>query len=175
MIEVELRGLLDKKSYNRLMIFFADKADSFINDNKEVTYYEYNDGILKVVNEESSGRAKISLKIGDEFSGLGMDEHDVYLGSRSEVDKCKLILDRLDHKVKSVVYQQRNNCVYNGVEFAIKHTKDWGYHFEAEIVVDNQDDVKKARQKIIDVCSELNIVLMTADELRNFISKLQSK
>ena len=175
MIEVELRGLLSKQSYNRLLGFLISNASNIEHDDKIVDYYDYVEGILKVVDETSRTQAKISLKVGDEFSGLGMDEYDVHLGSTDDIASCKKILNSLGYKIKSTTLQKRINCTYEDVEFAIKHTRDWGYHFEAEVLVNNRSEVAIANDKIKKVCRNLDITVMNEDELRKFIQNLQTK
>ena len=169
MIEVELRGLLDKSSYHKLLTFFDCEACNIECDNKTADYYYYDDGILKVVDEHSKGKAKLSLKVGDEFSGLGTQEHDVYLKSSDDIVACRIVLGNLGYRIKSTVNQTRKNYTYSGVEFSVKHTNDWGYHFEAELVVESQFEVLEARNKIEDVCHHLGIEVMTSDDLRKFV------
>ncbi len=175
MIEVELRGLLDRQAYDKLLSYFINNANHIKDDDKKAYYYNYADGILKVVDETSQKSAKLSLKVGDEFLGLGMDEYDVYLGSTEDIIGCKKMLNSLGYKLKSTITQKRINCVYDGVEFAIKYTKDWGYHFEAEVVVGDRSEVTEASNKIKKACLDLGINVMNDDELRKFIQNLQSK
>ena len=72
MIEVEVRGLLTKREYLRVSSHLNENADTKEEDSKTAYYYDFQDGILKVVDEHSTGRTKLSLKLGDEFTGLGV-------------------------------------------------------------------------------------------------------
>lgn len=171
MVEVELRGLLDKADYSRVLQYLGSRATNKRQDDKIAWYYVFNGGIFKLVDEISRNRAKLSLKIGDESSGRGMEEVEFFL-DRNGLESCSVMLDRLGFTVKSTVNQRRINFSYKGVELAIKHTPDWGYHFEAEVVVDKPDQVLAARERIKAVCEELNMRPMSTEELRSFLSTL---
>lgn len=175
MIEVEVRGFLDEESYGRVVRYLQEHATRMDEDDKTAYYYEMENGILKVVNEHSANRAKLSLKIGDEFAGMGMEECEVYLQDEGQVSSCRQMLRALGYDIKSTVYQRRTNFYYRGIDFAIKHTPDWGYHFEAEIVVSKAEEGLAARKKIDQVCGELGMTPLTPEELRDFINTLQAK
>lgn len=175
MIEVEIRGLLDYGEYRRVLKYLHTHSDSGRSDDKIAYYYSLDGGILKLVNEYSNKKAKLSLKIGNEFKGNGMKEYELYFKNSVSMSDCQRLLQKIGYKIKSVVKQKRMNFLYRGVGLSLKHTRDWGYHFEAEILVNNPQQVPGAKKKLYFVCKELSIHPMSSDELFNFISRLDTK
>lgn len=172
MIEVELRGLLNRTQYGQILDFLEINGQGYEEDHKIAHYFGYSDGILKVVNEQSKGSYKLSLKQGNEYAGMGLEELDVYLSSKEDFSRAISLLEQLGFVVKSIVPQQRVNAIYKNVHFAIKHTPSWGYHFEAEMIVDDFDKASQAHNYIEGVCRELNLKPLSESQLRDFIAKL---
>lgn len=175
MYEVEFRGLLTEEKYYYLLDYLSANSDYVVEDNKLADFYDISNGILKVVDEISKNKYKLSIKLGDEFAGNGMEETEVYLRDSQSAAECRKVLNSLGYEIKSSVKQTRTNFMYKGVELAIKHTPSWSYHFEAEVLVDDKAKVLEARKSIQSVCNELDITPMLSDELKIFIAKLESK
>ena len=172
MLEVELRGLLSKAKYHDLTAQLERISDQVEEDNKTAYFYTIDNGILKVVDETSKSKYKLSLKIGDEFSGNGLNEMETYLTDQSSLHECMAILSTLGYTQKSVIKQRRKNYLYKGVAISLKHTPSWSYHFEAEILVNTEEEVTEARAHIEKICSDLSIIPMNEDELKTFIANL---
>lgn len=175
MIEVELRGFLEYAKYRDLLNFFEGHAADIEEDDKIATYFNYTEGILKVVDETSKNLYKLSLKQGDEYTGLGMSEIEVYMTTKQDYDISISVLRDIGFSVKSVIPQKRVNATYKNVFFSIKHTPSWGYHFEAEMLVKNEGSVQKANSHIRAVCDELRLKPLSAGALQDFINTLESK
>lgn len=172
MIEVELRGVIKKTQYDRLLNKFKKENFSIESDDKIAYYYEYNAGILKLVDETSKHRFKISHKLGDECKNMGLVETEAYFASTEDLHNAKKILKEMGFKLKFTIPQQRLNIIYHGVNFSLKYTPSWKYHFEAEILVDDAREVNRARQAILEVCKDLEVRPFTELELQQFLSRL---
>jgi len=64
--------------------------------------------------------------------------------------------------------QQRVNYRYKDCEIALKWSDAWGYHLEIEQVVDSKENQPKAEAQIRAVAEELEVRLMTEEELKQF-------
>lgn len=173
MIEVELRGFLTSDKYTYLLEFFKRHGSGLEDDSKTAHYFRYDQGILKIVDEKSQGKYKLSLKEGDEYKSLGMKETEIYLKSRSDYNTAFDLLESLGFVVKSTIEQQRTNVIYKEVQFALKYTVSWGYHFEAEMLVSDNHDIQNAQKHILDICSQLDIQTLTEAELQDFLRTLE--
>lgn len=172
MIEVELRGILSLAQHRQLLAFFKKHGQDYEEDNKVAHYFNYVDGILKVVHEQSKNSYKLSLKQGNEYAGMGLEELEVFLPSEEDFSRALSLLERLGFAMKSTVPQRRVNVMYKGVNFAIKYTPSWGYHFEAEMMVETFDETGRAHDYIKGVCEELGIEPLSESQLRDFVAKL---
>ncbi len=172
MIEVELRGLLSEVEYVGLRKFLKAHDEEWEEDNKVAHYFNYSGGILKLVNELSKDSYKLSLKVGDEYSSMGMHETEVYLSSDEDYQQAKSVMESLGFSVKSTVHQERINAKYRDVFFSVKYTPSWGYHFEAEMLVEKPDEVGKAHAHIQAVAGNLGLKTMSGQELKDFIASI---
>lgn len=102
-----------------------------------------------------------------------MKETEIYLESYSDYNTAFDLLESLDFVVKSTVEQQRTNVIYEEVQFALKYTVSWGYHFEAEMLVSDNYAIQDARKHILDVCSQLDIQTLIESELQDFLRTLE--
>ena len=129
MFEVEKRGILTKRGYDKLLSFLKKYGKSLGDDDKYVVYYIYSDKLLKAVDNASKGNAKISLKMNKIGNGSVFPETEIFF-HREDFTKIKFILDTIvtPEKVMTGV-QKRQNFIYKDCEFAIKWSKYWGYHF----------------------------------------------
>lgn len=173
MLEIEKRGLLTKQQYNKLLEFFEKKGEDLGADDKDVIYYIFPDKLLKAVNNISKGNAKISLKMNKIGEGSVFPETEVHF-PKEDFEKIKLILAKVVNPTQVMEgVQKRRNFIYKECEFAVKWSKEWGYHFEVEKVVGNKDLVKEAEKQLGIVAQELEIKIMTEQELKDFTRKAE--
>lgn len=71
--------------------------------------------------------------------------------------------------------QQRINYLYKGREIALKHGKIWGYHLEIEKLLENKEPQEATEVEIRSVANELEISLMSDEELKRFVQDHESK
>ncbi|MCX6753444.1 MAG: hypothetical protein NTV03_00030, partial [Candidatus Nomurabacteria bacterium] len=156
-----------------LIEFLSINGEDLGQDDKDVIYYIYNDKLLKAVHNISKKNAKISLKMNKIGQGSVFPETEIYFGE-SEFSKIKFVLDNITNPEKVMGgIQKRRNFVYKGCELAIKWSKEWGYHFEIEKVVNDKDLIDDIERELEQITSELNIKIMTEDELTEFTQKAE--
>src|SRR3989344_524724 len=173
MFEVEKRGILTKRGYDKLLSFLKKYGKSLGDDDKYVVYYIYSDKLLKAVDNASKGNAKISLKMNKIGNGSVFPETEIFF-HREDFTKIKFILDTIvtPEKVMTGV-QKRQNFIYKDCEFAIKWSKYWGYHFEIEKVVNDETQIQQANEDLENIAKELNIEIMSDGELKIFTKKAE--
>lgn len=133
------------------------------------------DKLLKVVDNISKNNAKIVLKLNKIGKGSDFEEIEIPIG-REQINDFVKILNALgftDNIMHS--FQKRQNYVYKGVEVALKHSEVWGYHLELEIMITDIKEKEQAEKKIREVANDLNIKLMTDQELAEFTKKAEEK
>lgn len=173
MLEIEKRGFLTEAEYNNLLDFLEKNGQNLGADDKDVIYYIYPDKLLKLVKNISKGNTKISLKTNKIGEGSVFPETEVFF-AKDDFDKLKIILDRIVQPEKVMEgIQKRRNFKYKDCELAVKWSKEWGFHFELELVVDSEAHIQVAENKLDEIAKELNIKIMTEQELKDFTKKAE--
>ncbi len=173
MLEIEKRGFLTEDKHDQLIRFFLKNGVDLGQDDKEVVYYIYNDKLLKLVHNLSKKNVKISLKTNKIGEGSVFPETEIIFNEEDFL-KIKFILDTVanpDKKMEGI--QKRRNFKYKNCEFAIKWSKEWGFHFEIEKMIDNEALASKAEKEIEKIATELDMKIMTEEELKNFTKKAE--
>lgn len=70
--------------------------------------------------------------------------------------------------------QKRTNYRYKNCEIALKYSDAWGYHMEIEQVIDSEDKKIEAEAQIRRVANELDVKLMTEEELKEFTRQAEN-
>ncbi len=175
MFEVEFRSKFDHKKFIALKEYLNARAENLGEDNKDCYYYIFSDKLLKLVNNISKKTAKISLKLSRIGDGAAFPEIEFYFPPQ-EFSTARRLFDALALPVKIMHGpQERNNYRYNGCEIALKHSDAWGYHLEIEQVVETKEKQQEAEEQIRQVASELEVKLMSEEELKEFTRAAESK
>jgi adenylate cyclase class IV len=169
-IEIEFRSRFDKKKYISLEKFFRDKAEDLGDDDKNVIFFILPDKLLKVVNNVSKKTAKLVLKLNKIGKGSDFKEIEIPINPL-DFEKAKNLFTLLGYSEAQESFQKRHNYNYKGVEISLKHSKDWGYHAELEIMVSNPEEKHEAEERILKTAKELDIHIMSDKELSAFTQK----
>lgn len=171
MYEIELRGKLTEDEYARAKDSLEKVARAGQND-KLSQFFKFEGGILKVSRHESGRKTVLSLKLGDETrNNLQEFEADC---AYDAFDSAVKLLEQLGYEKRELVEQRRIDYVLdNGCTISLKHTNDWGYHFEAEMLGKDKDQEAEIRKKIERVCQEFNLRYMTEQELTEFLQSIR--
>ena len=172
-IEVELRSRFSKEKYDELLSFLENNAKHLGTDDKRVWFFVMPDKLLKVTHNISKKNGKITLKLtkigyGSSFEGIE------FLISEDDVEKAVKLFTNLGHEYLFEPTILRRDFEYKGIEFAIKYSKTWGYHLEMEVLLDSTDKEKEAEDYIREVAKELDIHIMTEQELREFTENIEA-
>lgn len=170
--EVEFRGILSKRRYEELLNFFKKHAEDLGEDNRETVFFIIPDKTFKVTKNISKNKAKIALKVGNIKTGK-QEEIEIPLDIK-EVGKTINLFKALGFDELQYTSQKRHNFLYEGIEFAVKHSDDWDYHFEAEMIVSDKNQVRDAEQKIRKVCQKLNLRLLTEQEIKEMCERIDA-
>ena len=170
-IEHELRGLLSEDEFGVLAQRLEKEAVRITVDNKDTHFFVAPEGmVLKVVNSEYKGKI-ISFKIGDETVG-GLEEYEIPL--EDGIEGALKLFRHLGLKVNYVPQVRTNYLLNNDLEISMKHTPDWGYHFEIEYVREDQTlNSEEILQILKDECYALGIQPMSPDEIKKFIREIK--
>lgn len=173
--EIEFRSRFNKSTYTRLKSFLEKNAKDLGEDDKNVYFFILPDKLLKLVNNISKKSAEIVLKLNKIGRGSDFQELTAKIPPE-EINTLLRILKNLDI-YSSIIesFQKRHNYLYKNVEIALKYSKEWGYHAELEIVVNNLKNKNEAEDKIKLIADELKIKLMTDEELKEFTKKAEKK
>lgn len=172
-IEIEYRARFNEQKYNELKKFLNSEAKNLGKDDKDVYFFIMPNKLLKVVNNISKGNAEIVLKLNK--IGKGNDFEEITIPIKYEyVDKAVRLFTKInftDNIMHS--FQKRHNYFYRGVELALKHSDIWGYHLELEKVIKDRNKKSEAEKLLQEIAKELDVKLMTNEELREFTQKAE--
>lgn len=170
-VEIEMRARFDQAHHDALIQVLATHGEDLGADDKHIYFYVLPDKLLKVVNNLSSGTAKITLKTSRIGQGAAFPETEIPIAA-ADVAHAVAIFNALGFQdTMHEAFNQRRNFRYRGVEIAVKWSQAWGHHAEFEILLDGEpSDSEKAlaARQILQVADELGVHLMTEQELAEF-------
>ncbi len=180
-IEVEHRGVLTKRKFDELKLFLK-KNGKFLEEKDRFSVIYYPRG--KETFGLGSSKVDLKLRITNKKTELVLK-----YGKWSGNDARKEFLFPIDsRKFEEAieflfilgfyygVLQATNSYLYmyKGVEIVLVDVPKFGYYFEAEIAT-NENLVKRANQKIMLVCKELNLDVFNDKGLRNLLQRLNDR
>lgn len=167
--EVELRALLTEEKYQELKKFFDEQAVGEIDDADTYTFLtsELN---IKVKNQTSKGKAKITVKKGAECKN-SVDETELVIDP-SEVDNAVKLITALGFENNIPSLQKRINYQIGEITVSLKHETNWKYHIEAEVIVHTEAEVVEAKKKLEKFFAELHLTPMTEKQTQDLINSI---
>lgn len=165
-----MRSIFSRAKYDQLKKFLDTNAKFLGKDDKDVHFFIFPDKLLKVSNEVSGKKAKITLKLNKIGKGSDFEEMEIPI-ERKYVKKFINFFKLLGFKKYMRSFQKRLNYFYKGAEIALKYSEIWGYHAELEIMVKNKSEKSAAERKIRKIAKELGLKLMSDNELKKFTKK----
>lgn len=176
MIEVEVRGKIE--DFDKLLNKFREKAE-FIKEKDRFSLIYFTHGVVADVREIADEKIDLKLRVTDKkaeiifkYGEWGVMESRKEISVPISLDKFDDAVELLNHLGWStgVVMPTKTFAFdYKGIEFALVKIFDKSY-FEAEILVDKENEVEKARNKIISVCKEFNVEIFKDEEFINMIN-----
>jgi len=171
--EVELRGILSEETHGELGRYLGQHSERAQEDDK-ITYFFVTKGfILKVTHDLSRKKAKITVKLGDETQNI-LEEYEIDIPT-DKVEDAVNMYRHLGFTQVNRVYQKRTNFWYKETVVALKHTDDWGYHFEIEAMAANEVEAEQKKVYLTQVCQELGVTYMTPEQIREHIANINRR
>lgn len=170
--EVELRALLSKKRHDELSIQFEAITPGEIDDAETYTFLTSRINI-KVKNMTSRNKAKITVKNGAEYSQQ-TDESELPINPK-DIRKAVELITALGYPKHIPSLQKRINYQIGDITVSLKHETNWKYHIEAEIVVDSEEKIPEAKEKLHKFFKDLGITPMTEQENRALVNSVVVK
>lgn len=171
-IEVEYRALLSNKQYLTLLDFLSHNGKDLGADNKDVYFFLLPDRIAKVVKNVSNRGAEVVFKSNRLGRGKAFFKEITVPIQKRHFHQMVKIFKRLPFDESQFSSQIRRNFVYKGINIAVKYSSAWKYHCEFEIMVDNISQRTEAKKKISKIAEELNIKIMSEEELSKSAKKI---
>lgn len=157
-IEAELRSLISKEQYSRLLEFFQKNAKLNKEDYQESYYFDSEED-LRI--QRNSFFSKIWLKKG-KIHDDSREEIEIKF-SREDFGKVEKLFLSLGMKVEIKWFRKRYEFEWGGITVCLDHTKGYGYIIELEKMCSEEEKVEileLLKQKFI----ELNIPITPREE-----------
>lgn len=182
-IEVEIRGPLNKEEFFKLKNFLQ-KNGNYIKETDRFSLIYFRDYIPKDLSEIKDEKVDLRLRITNKKAELVM-KYGSFGGSDTRKEFSFLFpLEKFTEMTEFLTYlgwklgviNATKTFVYNykDIEFALVEIKGFGYYYEAEILIEENEDINNARRKIIDVCKEMNLREFTNEEFNNQCNKINN-
>ena len=173
-IEVELRGLLTPTQYHALQQRLLDEGVPCQADDKESYFFNFPRGVLKVCDEISQDRGKISLKLGKEAEGA-LEEHEIFI-SRDQVNAAITLLVACGYGEPHQVTQDRMNYALPTATLSLKFTEDFRHHFELEgEPVYDPSFVEEEKRRLRSICLEYGLVPLEPEEIEERVNSIKRR
>ncbi len=183
-IEVEYRGALTKKKFDELNSLLRKKGKFLGKKDRFSVIYFVSKKEIKKITEMKSVPIDLKIRITNKKTELVL-KYGKWGGKDARKEFCFPInSNKFDEMVEFLkilgFYHGVLNATkthfykYKGVEFALVRVPDYGYYFEAEMMV-NKDDVKKANEKIVAECKKLSLKIFNDNALCELLEGLNNR
>lgn len=170
--EVELRALITKEQYISLKKHFDSHATG-VQDNAETYTFLTSTHNIKIKKLLTQKKAKITVKKGAEFEQLA-EEIELPINP-TDVARAIDLITTLGFTQYLPSVQERINYIMKNITVSLKHETHWGYHIEAEIVVNDEAEIQYAKNSITQFFNKLGLTPMTEKETRSLINSIRKK
>lgn len=180
-IEVELRGLISKEKILELEeIFQKNGKFKGVKDRILIDYSTYlpNEGIE---NRTKDIRLRVTNKIPEIIVKLGKwggEENRKELSiltKQGEFDKLVQIFGAIGLIKGALCVRKTKVYDYKNVEFSLVEIPNHSYYFEAEKLIDDNDNEEEAKNEIKRICKELDLNLFSDNEFFQYVKKLNKE
>jgi Adenylate cyclase, class 2 (thermophilic) len=174
MFEVEKRGFLDEHDHDALLRRFKADGISIEEDHRETIFFVIPDATLKITRSLSLGTSKIAYKTGDIARSVAQKEYETSIAF-TDFDNAVQTFKHLGFENVQETQQKRFNIQLGSSTLSLKWSIDWGYHFEIDTVVENEEEIASAEAKLLEECAQLSLIPLTASEFSEFCESVQEK
>ncbi|MBU4274273.1 hypothetical protein KKE19_00450 [Patescibacteria group bacterium] len=180
-VEVEHRGLLNEERFKKLNTFLK-KNGKFLGekDRFSVIYSSRGKETFKIIRSPidlklriTNKKAELVLKHG-KWSGNDARKEFLFPITSKKFEEMTEFLKILGYYYGVLQATRTHFYIYKGIEFAVVKVPGWGYYFEAEIATE-KDKIKNANKKIISVCQELNLNVLSDKDFCKLLESLNER
>jgi adenylate cyclase class IV len=180
-IEVEYRGILNKKKFGELNVFLK-KNGKFIEerDRFSLIYFPRGKEKFKVSRSPLDLRVRITnkkpelvLKYGKSSGNDARKEFSFPVES-DQFEEMTEFLFILGYYYGVLQATKSYFYMYEGIEFALVDVPGFGYYFEAEILTGSKS-VKNADKKIMSACDELGLDVLNDRDFWKLLEDLSDR
>lgn len=172
--EIELRGLLTPSNKEKLEKFLVKCG-------KLIKQYERTQWIFGLSHDkkidlrikETNGKREFSLKVGN-VGNINRKEISIAI-AEEDFEQAFEFLKYLGHEEGLKAVRNANIYKYEGIEWAIVEVPGHSSYFEAEKLVESEEDGKIAEEEIREIAGKLGLVLFTPDETIEYIRILDKE
>lgn len=180
-IEIEIRGLLTKETYEHLLSFLEKEGVFVAKRNRQVIDYSTfreGEGVRERTKDirirETNGVPEIIVKLGAWGGGEARKELS-FFGKEGEFEKLVEIFGHLGF-MKGVRFVRNSIAyLYKGVEIALVEVPGHSYYFEAEKMADSGEDRQMLEEEIRQVIEELGLTTLSKEGFFEYIEKLNNE
>ncbi|KKQ18577.1 MAG: Adenylate cyclase [Berkelbacteria bacterium GW2011_GWA1_36_9] len=180
-VEVEHRGILTEAKFKNLNKFLK-KNGKFLGekDRFSVIYSPRGKETLKVIRSPidlklriTNKKTELVLKYG-RWSGNDARKEFLFSIDSNKFEEMTEFLKILGFYYGVLQATKTYLYLYKGIEFALVKVPNWGHYFEAEISTDS-DSVKKANEKIMSICKELDLSVLNDKDFYKLCESLNKR
>lgn len=176
MIEVEIRGRLTKKEFDRLKKFLTKNGEFIEHRDREIyLLYDYPGFNLNPTAREvdirlrnTNGNCEIMVKKKASDGNIGRKEISLKLQDM-DLDKAKEVVKALGCKKALRMHRVTDIFTYENVEWALVKTPKDYFYFEAEKVTEKEKDIKTVHKELVALAKELDLKVFSQKETEQFI------
>ncbi len=176
MIEVEIRGRLDREQYEKLKNTLEEKGVFMRHTDREMfLLYDYPgydpDPMSRLVDirlRNTNGECEIMMKEKASANNEARKETSLKL-KHGDLDCAKEIAKGFG--CKKALRMQRSADIYecDGTEWSLVRTPKDYFYYEAEVAAGDEDDVPKIQDGLVRQAKMFGLDVLDPDEMREFI------
>lgn len=182
MIEVEIRGRLDKAGFDRLKQFMQ-KSGKHLESHEREMYLLFD---YPGYDEDPTVReVDIRLRRTDEFCEIMVKRkagegntarHELSLPlAVKDLDTAKKVLSALGCTKAIKMHRWKDVYQYHDIEWSIVKTPKDYFYYEAELTLAEGDDVTAAHQKLEQEAKALDLQVLNQEQMKEFIAFLDKE
>lgn len=179
--EVEKRGLLTKRKYNKLLKFFKQNAKFKESKNRFQLVYLKRRDLKPDPNNPvdlrvrcTNGIGKMVLKYGNWHTGETRSEYEVNF-TQDDLPELIKILAILGKVWGTAVYSEIKIYLYQEIEVDLVYIPNDIYYWEFEILVSNKRLIKQAEVKVDNLIKEFKLEPIGSKGMKNYVKRLNKR
>ncbi|MFB6212336.1 MAG: hypothetical protein ABEI53_00750 [Candidatus Magasanikbacteria bacterium] len=182
MIEVEIRGKLNKKSFEELKNYFQKEGEHIESHNREMILLRGYPGYSENPNERevdirlrnTDGDCEIMVKRSSSNDNQTRKETSLPLEGNN-LENAKEIAKAFGADSGLWMSRKKDIFMYEGIEFSLVQAPKDYYFYEAEYEVENEREAREAEKKLKQKAEELDLKVMTPEQTKEFFYELDEE